>query len=54
MAIMPRDYEKEFERFGVTHVLVSKKEVLFLILKKDVHYKTLYEDKNFILFEKTI
>ena len=52
MENMPRNYEKEFKKMGVTHVLVSKEENLFLILRKDIHYKILYQDKYFILFEK--
>ena len=54
MENMPRNYEKEFKKMGVTHVLVSKEENLFLILRKDIHYKILYQDKYFILFEKII
>ena len=54
MENMPRNYENEFKKMGVTHVLVSKEENLFLILRKDIHYKILYQDKYFILFEKII
>ena len=52
MEDIPKNYEKNFKKYGVTHVLISKKETLFLILRKDVHYKVLYQDKYFILFEK--
>ena len=54
MEKISKNYEKEFQKLDVSHILISKKEILFLILDKDVHYKTLYEDKNFILFEKVI
>ena len=52
MENMPRNYEKEFKKMGVTHVLVSKKESLFFILRKDANYKVLYQDKYFVFFEK--
>ncbi len=52
MENMPKNYEKEFKKMGVTHALVKKKEILFLILSKDSHYKVLYNDKYFTLFER--
>lgn len=52
MENMPRNYEREFKKMGVTHVLVSKKESLFFILRKDANYKVLYQDKYFVFFEK--
>ena len=52
MENISRNYEKDFEKYDVTHVLVKKKEMLFLILSKDSHYKVLYNDKYFTLFER--
>ena len=54
MENISRNYEKNFEKYGVTHVLVSKKETIFLVLGKDSHYKVLYNDKYFTLFEKIV
>ncbi len=54
MENISRNYEKDFEKYDVTHVLVEKKEMLFLILSKDSHYKVLYSDKYFTLFEKIV
>lgn len=52
MENISRNYEKDFEKYDVTHVLVEKKEMLFLILSKDSHYKVLYNDQYFTLFER--
>ena len=52
MLFRSRNYEKDFEKYDVTHVLVEKKEMLFLILSKDSHYKVLYNDQYFTLFER--
>ena len=54
MENISRNYEKDFEKYSVTHVLVSKKETIFLVLSKDSHYKVLYNDKYFTLFEKIV
>ena len=45
-------YEKKFKKYNVSHVLLSKREKFYMILLKDIHYTTLYEDKYFILFER--
>lgn len=47
-----RDYEKEFKRFNVSHVLIDKSNMLYLLLKKDMDYTVLYQDKDFVLFER--
>ncbi|MBQ8681873.1 MAG: hypothetical protein IJ509_03075 [Bacilli bacterium] len=46
------DYEEKFEYFDVTHVLLDKKSVLYMIILKDINYEILYEDDDFILFKK--
>lgn len=48
------DYVKRFEYFGVTHVLLDKNSSLYMILLNDVNYGSLYEDDDFILFEKLL
>ena len=52
MENISKNYEKDFEKYEITHILVKKKEMLFLILSKDSHYKMLYNDKYFTLFER--
>ena len=52
MKNISKNYEEDFEKYDVTHVLVEKKEMLFLILSKDSHYKVLYNDQYFTLFER--
>ena len=54
MENISRNYEKDFEKYEVTYVLVSKKETIFLVLSKDSHYRVLYNDKYFTLFEKIV
>lgn len=52
------NYSQKFEFYNITHVLIYKKigedkfSPLYSLLDKDSNYKTLYEDDNFILYEK--
>ena len=47
------DYEKKFEHYGITHLLIYKKSLLSKMLSKDSeNYKELYSDDNFIVFER--
>ena len=46
------DYEEKFEFYDVTHVLISTNTVFYKVISKDDDYIVLYEDKNFILFER--
>ena len=49
------DYEKKFEHYGITHLLIYKKSLLSKMLNKDAdNYKELYSDDNFIIFERLI
>lgn len=45
-------YEQVFVKHDVTHVLISKSEVLSVVLAKDSNYKNIYEDDYFVLFER--
>lgn len=45
-------YEKKFKKYGVTHALINKASEFYMILLKDVNYNTVYEDDDFILFER--
>ena len=52
------NYSEKFDFYDITHVLIYKKigddqlSPLYVLLDKDSNYKTLYEDDNFILYEK--
>ncbi|MGN1267898.1 MAG: hypothetical protein ACI4U0_00100 [Candidatus Aphodocola sp.] len=46
------NYEKKFKFYRITHALVSKEDILFIILKHDDDYRVIYQDKYFVLFEK--
>lgn len=48
------NYEEVFAKHEVSHVLVSKSEVLSVILLKDSNYKTIYKDEYFVLFERLV
>ena len=46
-------YQEKFEFYDITHALIYKeKNPMYNALKHDSNYKTLYEDKNFVLYEK--
>lgn len=49
---MSFEYEERFEDYGVTHALINKDSEFYMILLKDINYNTIYEDDNFILFER--
>ena len=55
---MANNYSEKFEFYNITHVLIYKKvdentyTNLYVMLDKDPNYKMLYEDEEFILFEK--
>ena len=49
-----RNYQSKFEFYGITHVLIYKKEnPLYNILKTDSSFKVLYEDEYFVFYERT-
>lgn len=47
-------YEETFEKYNITHIIISKKsKTNMIILKtKDKNYKELYSDDNFIIYER--
>ena len=45
-------YENKFESYDITHLLIRKNSKLNLLLSRDINYKSLYDDKNFILYER--
>ena len=47
------DYDKKFEHYGITHVMTYANSKLCLYIHKDPdHYKQIYSDKHFIIFER--
>ena len=50
--IMNVDYEEKFEHYGITHLLIYTSSTLNKVLQKDANYLKLYQDTNFILYER--
>ena len=47
------DYNELYEKYGITHLLIYKNSKMDLLVSRDLAYNKLYEDNNFILYEKT-
>ena len=47
-------YEDTFEKYDITHVIISKKSKTNMIITKteDKNYKELYSDDNFVIYER--
>lgn len=47
-------YEDTFEKYNITHVIISKKSKTNMIITKtnDKNYKELYSDDNFVIYER--
>ncbi|MDR1563185.1 MAG: hypothetical protein LBS54_08945 [Dysgonamonadaceae bacterium] len=43
-------YDEAFEDYGVTHVLLKRDAALTTLLSRDIRYRELYWDDNFVLF----
>lgn len=46
------DYEKAFEKYGITHVMLYENSKLTMLLSKDDNYNLLYKDNYFVFFER--
>ena len=47
-------YENKFEQYGITHILIRDNSKLNMFLSRDnEHYKELYSDNNFVIYERT-
>lgn len=46
------NYENKFEEYGVTHVMLYENSKLAMILEDDSNYNKLYEEGNFVIFER--
>lgn len=49
---MGTGYEKMFEQYGVTHVIILKNGKLNLLLEKDSNYNNIYSDDYFKIYER--
>ena len=48
-----RYYEKTFEEYDITHIILYKNSKLRMLLSKDIeHYNELYSDDNFVVYER--
>ena len=45
-------YENQFEKYDITHVITGKRTKLNMFLSRDDHYKELYADDNFVVYER--
>ena len=47
-------YEDTFKKYNITHVIVYENSKVNMIIKKtnDENYKKLYEDDNFVIYER--
>lgn len=46
------NYENKFDQYGVTHIILYENSKLAMILEDDENYKQLYEEGNFVIFER--
>ena len=45
-------YEDTFEKYDITHVILKKNTKLKMLLSKDKNYNEIYQDDNFIIYER--
>lgn len=45
-------YDETFEKYGITHLFIYKNSKLDMLISRDGTYKMLYEDEQFIIYEK--
>lgn len=47
-----RYYEKVFEKYDITHMILSKKSKLNMLVEKDDRYNQIYSDEYFVIYER--
>lgn len=47
-----KHYNKIFEKYGITHALLYKDEIISIYIKDDSNWKNIYEDDIFVIYEK--
>lgn len=45
-------YEDGFDKYGITHIISYENSKLTMLLSKDENYDKIYEDDNFVIFER--
>ena len=47
-------YEKKMEEYNITHVILAKNSKLNMFISRDENYEKLYEDDNFVIYERNV
>ena len=47
-----KNYEKTFEKYDITHVILSKKSKLNMLINKNDKYNRIYSDDYFVIYER--
>lgn len=47
-------YENTFEKYDITHVILSKNSKLNMLISRDSNYEQLYTDSHFVIYERVI
>ena len=47
-------YENTFEKYDITHVILSKNSKLNMLISSDSNYEQLYTDSHFVIYERVI
>ena len=50
--IISKYYEDTFEKYNITHIIVRRNSKLSMLISKDSNYKNLYQDNNFVIYER--
>ncbi len=45
-------YESKFREYGITHVMMGKNTKLNMLISREDNYKLLYQDNNFVIYER--
>lgn len=48
--ILEKNYYEVFEKYNITHALISKSEKLYTFMSKDKNLKEIYSDENFVIY----
>ena len=46
------NYKTKFPEYGVTHIILYENSKLAMVLKDDSDYKKIYDEGNFVIFER--
>ena len=52
VSTISRYYEKVFEKYDITHMILSKKSKLNMLVEKDNRYNKIYSDDYFAIYER--